>query len=182
MVLSNARLQEGFNLIELIVSVAILGLLIVVVTTSINYPRIREYASDTKRKAEVAYIANVLGYYYSEQKNYPSKQMWDTVGCADQIPEFLKKYTNEMPCDPDTNHPYYYEPTDANGLSTVNPTASYFGFRVMTRLHNLKDSAIRVAGCDPSGCGIILQNGERPNYGVATGTRVPSPGFIPKVD
>jgi len=84
-----------------------------------------------------------------------------------------------MPCDPDTHRPYYYEPTDANGFGSVDPRASYFGFRVMTKLRNQKDTAIRVAGCEPSGCGITLQSEDSPNYGVATGTKISPPGFMP---
>ena len=178
---SNHSFQRAFSIIEVVVSVAILGLFIIVMVNCINYPRIREYANDTKRKAEVAYLANVLGYYYSEQKNYPTKQMWLTTGCS-EVPEFLKKYTNEMPCDPDSKRPYYYEPTDMQGFGDVNPSHAYLGFRVMTRLRNVKDSAIRVAGCDPTGCGITLTNGENPNYGVATGTKVPVPGYMAKTE
>ena len=176
---SSTSFRAGFNLIELVVSIAILGLLIVVTTMSINYPRIREYADDTKRKADVAYIANVLSYYYSEEKNYPSIALWRTITCKNSLPLFIQKYTTEIPCDPSSNAPYYYEPTNINGYGSVDPLGHFAGFRILTRLHNLKDSSIRVAGCDPSGCGVYLKNEANPNYGVAIGTRVPAPGFIP---
>ena len=65
----NKKDQSGFTLIEILVVVAIIGLLATVVTTSLSHARLK--ARDSKRKEDLAQLQKALEIYYNTNNRYP---------------------------------------------------------------------------------------------------------------
>lgn len=76
-------LQKGFTLVELLVVVAIIGLLAGIATVSVNSTRVR--ARDARRIADVKQMQNALELYNNANAGiYPAKTAADiTLGDAD---------------------------------------------------------------------------------------------------
>lgn len=87
--------SNGFTLTEILVTVAIIGILAGVVTVSTTSAR--EKARDNKRKADIETIAGGLELYYAENKEYPEQS---TEGAVSQIEAKLEGYLNNIPEDP----------------------------------------------------------------------------------
>lgn len=64
------RQNKGFTLIEMLVVVAIIGLLASVVITGLGSAR--QKARDTRRISDIRQIQNVLETYYSNNVSYPA--------------------------------------------------------------------------------------------------------------
>ena len=74
----SSQLSQGFTMIELLVVVAIIGMMTAVVAVNSNAARVQ--SRDAKRKADLALVAGALQIYYSEQRKYPSAPMGDWSG------------------------------------------------------------------------------------------------------
>ncbi|MEK7648541.1 MAG: prepilin-type N-terminal cleavage/methylation domain-containing protein [Patescibacteria group bacterium] len=109
------NIQKGFTLVELLVVVAIIGLLAGIAIVSVNSVRIK--ARDTRRIADVKQIQNALELYNNEKGGlYPqataTKELGDagitvisTNGFAAGDPTFL----NVVPKDPTNNGEFQYQ-------------------------------------------------------------------------
>ena len=93
--------QRGFTLLELLVSMAIIGLLASFVLTAIYTAR--EKARDTERLAELRELQAALEFTYSRDGTYPVSHWtcsheanWDSGALANAINEYM----NQMPTDP----------------------------------------------------------------------------------
>lgn len=64
------HVSVGFTLIELMIVIAILGVLIAVGLTSFRTSQMR--ARDSRRKNDLRQIASALEYYYNDKIQYPS--------------------------------------------------------------------------------------------------------------
>jgi prepilin-type N-terminal cleavage/methylation domain-containing protein len=65
----------GFTLIELIVVIAIIGILVTMVTISIANARAR--GRDAKRITDIVQMQNALALYYRDEKTYPTTLTMD---------------------------------------------------------------------------------------------------------
>jgi len=97
--------QKAFTLIEVLVTVVIIGLLVVAAT--INYNKVRQRSRDIKRKNDIMSIAAALDSYYLENKHFPdggcdgSDVSWPD--CQTPWINNLDEYLNPMPSDPGPN-------------------------------------------------------------------------------
>jgi type II secretion system protein G len=127
--------RQAFTLVELLVVVAIIGLLSTVAVVSLNSSRAK--ARDTKRKADLVQISKALELYYSDNGSYPStggSAAWHgptatyggypDSGAGAWIPNF-QNYMAQLPHDPDTAKPRVYcqsVPDWASYIYTSNGT------------------------------------------------------------
>lgn len=106
------RSQKGFTLVELLVVIAVIGLIASVVVVSLG--TVREKARDTRRKEDLDALRKALEIYYAEEEKYPTTNgAWTILnGVDDSLTKVLvPKYIEAMPKDPKgTNQlPYVYK-------------------------------------------------------------------------
>lgn len=109
----NKQLSKGFTLVELLIVVAIIGLLATLAVISLTSAQQR--SRDTKRVADVKSIQSAMELYYNDNAVYPNitvggagASTWTTVSAA------MSKYVNALPVDPtnsSTSVYSYYEST-----------------------------------------------------------------------
>lgn len=102
--------QTGFTLIEILVSIAIIGLLASVIISMTSQARIR--GRDTKRKADLAQLQKALEIYYNTNFSYPTTgNTWYAAtgscggsfgytGASGYIPNLAPTYVAILPADP----------------------------------------------------------------------------------
>jgi prepilin-type N-terminal cleavage/methylation domain-containing protein len=98
--------QKAFTLIELLIVIAIIGLLASIVLVSLNSARSK--ARDAKRKADLRNMTTALEFYYNEYGVYPPFRASNT--CGGSRPDFATSYCS------DSN----WLSTDANLLNYVS--------------------------------------------------------------
>lgn len=182
--------KSGFTIIELLVVIGIVIILFALTLIAINPVRNFNAAADVRRKAELNQLQKSFMRYYVEHQAFPDNTAWATLVCDNPVPSPFAPFIPEMPCDPDTNRKYVYQPLDLNCQICSAGGISCKKYRLLTELKNTDDPEISNAGCTPAGgCGITGPNGEVPNYGVAMGCTVnttpgavsptPNPSFSP---
>ena len=99
--------KKGFTLIELMVVIAIIGLLASVVIASLNSARVK--ARDTRRISDLEQIRNALELYYNTNGNYPIISRWATSELTTYdstgtrwvaLQNALLPYMSKLPNDP----------------------------------------------------------------------------------
>lgn len=144
------KAQAGISLIEILIAVAILGVLLIALLFNIQ-PQMAK-SRDAERKGDLEKIKVAFENYYNDNNCYPPASVLDTCGGSQLAP-----YLNEVPCDPATKTEYTYLPL-ADACS---------GYRLFAQLETESDPVIEELGCDGScGCGY----GPEYNYGYSTGT------------
>lgn len=156
--------NEGLTLMELVISLAIVGILAIWMITGLKPKAQIDKAKDSKRKSDLKRIQTALEDYYNDHNCYPK-----TLVCNDSFQPYLKK----IPCDPDGGS-YYYSPQQSD-------CPQYY--RVYTKLSYKLDPEIKKLGCQ-NGCG---SKGAY-NYGISssnigletgTGTIPTATSFLP---
>lgn len=150
--------KHGFTLIEVLIVIAIIGVIIITVVYSVmqNLANSR----DTRRKADIARIKVALEDYYGDKSQYPTTDLLDA--CESQE---LSPYLKSLPCDPKTKQPYCYI-YDAEAPVGQN-------YRLLAALENNYDEVITKLGCanDTTYCGYettCATYGSGYNYGVSS--------------
>jgi prepilin-type N-terminal cleavage/methylation domain-containing protein len=99
--ISNYR---GFTLIELMIAVAIIGILSGLVIGIINPSRLQGRARDGNRKEDISVIQGALERYYADNNVYPSSgNMYSALNPSSGI-----KYLDPVPLDPSSSAQYFY--------------------------------------------------------------------------
>ena len=165
-----ARKMAGFTLIEVIMVSSIVALLLV--TTSVYVLPNLNRGRDSRRKADLRKIAQLLEEHYNDKKLYPTAAQMTTCGSDASNP--LTKYQPTVPCEPQVDIPYYYVPLECFPAGAPTGCRKY---RLLTTLAYLEDSDITRVGCSPTaGCGGLDTNSDplppKYNYGVAAGMTV----------
>lgn len=120
------RKNNAFTLVELMIVVSILAILAFI---GIAYFRGQIFkGNDAKRKGDLNRIKIAVEEYEKDNNCYPQ-----SVSCTS--PTTLQPYLDQIPCDPATHTPYYYEP------DISNPACARW-YRIYARLENLTDAAI----------------------------------------
>ena len=98
--------SKGFTLIELIVVIAIMGVLITIVFGSISNARVK--TRDNKRISDLKEIKYALTQYYATYTRFPA----DITSSPDVLAPFL----NTIPTDPSSGQPYDYTSPSAQSF------------------------------------------------------------------
>lgn len=104
----NFKLEKGFTLVELLIVVAIIGILSTLLTA--NFIGVRQRSKDAHRKADLRQIQSALELYRSDQGNYPNPSI-PNCGSALTNLNASSTYMQKIPCDPNGGN-YYYSSTD----------------------------------------------------------------------
>lgn len=135
--------NKGLTLTELIIGLAIVGLLAVLMVLGLK-PKVQlDKAKDSKRKTDLKRIQTALEDYYNDHNCYPT-----SLVCNDPFNPYLEK----IPCDPDGGS-YSYE---------VSGDCPQY-YRIYAKLKYASDPDIKKVGCE-SGCGATGQY----NYGLSS--------------
>lgn len=135
-------MKKGFTLVELLVVVAIIGLLAGIATVSVN--SVRSKARDARRVADIKQIQNALELYYSGSGTYPNPGADLTLGTGtalalsnaasgftdtDAANIGAEVYLNPVPKDPQNTGAFIYTfkvPTGAtDALKAAAATKDY---------------------------------------------------------
>ena len=69
-------LRKGFTLMEILIVVAILGVLVVVALISINPAQRQAQARDTGRKSSIIQLGHAVQTYFTASSSFPSNANW----------------------------------------------------------------------------------------------------------
>ena len=132
----------GFTLVELLVVVAIIGILATVVV--ISYSGAQSKARDAKRLSDLSQVQSALSQYFIDYGQYPNSTLPGNIQ-----PLALSGYISTIPADPKETsgaYGYYYASqyymTSANSYTGINSNSYYI---IATRLENSSNpSAVAV--------------------------------------
>lgn len=101
----SSQKNKGFTVVELLVSISIIGILSTIVFAS--FSQARKKARVAKRISDMKQIQVALGYYYAVNKTYPVTGSWRSecgawggYAASDVIPGLVPNYLASMPADP----------------------------------------------------------------------------------
>ena len=174
MKLSIFKIQSGFTLVELIVVIAIVGIMSGMAITVLNPIAQLQKSADAKRKSDLSQISKALEAYYSDHGKYPSTNgSYELVvlpaGSNDPIAlswgSAWEPYMDVLPKDAVVSQKYiYYTPTTGSGAFQ-----SYYLYASLERGILDPQACTGAAGCPnvPSGvtCGTAT---DLCNYGVTS--------------
>jgi prepilin-type N-terminal cleavage/methylation domain-containing protein len=181
-VLFLAKAKRGFTLVESMVVVGVLGLAIGIGLTTLNVSHTTDQAKDAVRKSDLNVLHKAFVQYYVENRCIPPTQLWDGYQCGDSVPAELAPYLSKIPCDPETNEKYAYEPLDKSCKQCNGGCGTCVGFRLLAQLKDEKTEPPPGAGCKKdAGCGKKASNGKPYNYGIAMSNActIPVPSTYP---
>lgn len=147
-------MKKGFTLVELLVVMAIVGVLAAASITLINPVAQMNKARDSKRKADIAQIRAALELYRSDNGSYPATDWVNSQQGDGWIPNLTPNYTKYVPKDPKNTggfpfnggYTYAYYSSNYCGLT---PGSAYI---LAIRLENTSDpeytTSMRYGSCD----------------------------------
>ena len=155
----NKNLKEGFTLVELMVVIAIIGILSTIVLS--NLQRARLEANDARRKHEFRTIATLLALYRDSNASNPINRTPGS-GYPDTSPNFLQELvtsgylaTNPKAPSNDATNPYYYYDYGAGSV----------GMLLVTQLEGAAPTVTGAAGsCRPFAAGTNWCDQSSNNY------------------
>lgn len=103
--------NRGFTLIELVIVIAIIGVIAAAVLSAINPFENQKISRDTVRVSSLTSLAQALELYFSENKSYPENIAGTTPG---SVSAALLKYNSRLTLNDSSNceYRYVYFPTD----------------------------------------------------------------------
>lgn len=140
--------KKGFTILELLIVVAIIGLLSAVVLASLNSSRSK--GRDAKRIEEIRQVINALELHYSATGQYLSRAQFRNT---DKATNPLSKYLWPIPRDPKTGN--FYDYTGIRRTSSVDsPCIGYHIGGTFENNHKLlqSDSDARTDGGNAFRC------------------------------
>lgn len=116
--------NKGFTLVELLVVMAILGVLVTLVAGGFRNAQLR--GRDSKRKSDLKEIANSLEVFYSDYNQYPDASGGQIRACpfvsvggssdclwgASEFTDGVTIYFKTLPTDPVSSQNYVYRTSD----------------------------------------------------------------------
>lgn len=103
----NSKSGAGFTLVELLIVVAILAILAAIVVAFLSSQIFK--GRDARRKGDLDRIKIAIEDYEKDHNCYPLNDLVSNCNPGTG----LQPYLNKIPCDPNTNAPYYYEHEDS---------------------------------------------------------------------
>jgi len=103
--ISSLKKEKGFTLVELLIVIAVLGVLASVIVIAINPLAQMRKARDTKRKANLAQIQQALELFRSDVGRYPTLTEFPATTCTagsrlTHPVNTTTVYLSSRPCDP----------------------------------------------------------------------------------
>lgn len=114
--------NKGFTLVELLVVMAILGVLVTLIASGFRSAQLRGH--DTQRKSDLKEVANALELFYSDYGFYPPEAAGYIAACPyngstktgtacswgnGEMTDGKTVYFKLMPNDPSSDYNYYYK-------------------------------------------------------------------------
>src|SRR3989344_3350601 len=124
MIVNKYRGFLGFTLVELLVVMAVIGILASIVIVAID-PRERiQDARDTKKREELLQVKNALQIYYNDNNDYPTAT--EVSGCVAPCVNLAPTYMRQIPAGYTTDWFYSNVPTSEYRAGAVldNPSAA----------------------------------------------------------
>lgn len=108
--------KRGFTLVELLLVIAIIGVLTIIVIANVNNSRIK--ARDSKRLQDVRQLKLALELYYETNKAYPTAGLpAGTGGTVSNLNSALvPAYISSIALDPPYYREYVWGPSNAYGI------------------------------------------------------------------
>ena len=92
-------LKKGFTIIELLVSIVVIGILISI--TIASYTNIQQRARDSERESDITQVKIALEKYHADKSMYPPACLDDDVVCTISfLASELQPYLKVIPHDP----------------------------------------------------------------------------------
>lgn len=158
-------MKKGFSLIEVLIIVAILGLLLVV-GYFFMAPQMSR-GRDGKRISDLNKLKIVYEDYYNDNGCYPPSDTLELY-CGGAGSTILDDYIGTVPCDPLTGSAYYY-----TVLENDSASCPVFGYRIHVNLERDRSDASQGINCGGIyGCGFGGGDGIVYDYGIAQGAGV----------
>lgn len=141
----NYKLKFGYTLIELLIVIAIIGILTAILTT--NLQAVRARARDTRRKQDLSTIQQALRLYYHDNQAFPvtGNTTWNTSASI--------TYLSAIPTDP-----------SSTSTSTIpyNYVSDGTTYTLSTTLENTSDpdlssSQARCSGTEPTTTYVVCE-------------------------
>lgn len=108
--------QKGFTLVELLVVVAIIGILSTLLTA--NFIGVRQRGRDSQRKSNLRQIQSALELYRADQAGYPPTANFPACGGVFTNQSGTTTYMQKVPCDPNGGS-YSYTSTDTTRYTLI---------------------------------------------------------------
>ncbi|MCR4326285.1 MAG: type II secretion system GspH family protein, partial [Candidatus Roizmanbacteria bacterium] len=147
--MNTQKRDSGFTLMEIMITFIIMIVLASIFPLA-NYMGRLQFITDTKKKADLKELRNVLEVFYRQKERYPSLDelgYWNNgviaYVCGDKyIDSSVRSFASVIPCSPadDTGNPYVYFPYN-----------NQQDFVFFVNLDDREDAAIESVGCS-GGC------------------------------
>jgi prepilin-type N-terminal cleavage/methylation domain-containing protein len=161
--------SRGFTLVELLISIAIIGVVFGVIIGSTS--QIQKTSRDTKREADLRNIQSALQQYFADRNYFPNNITIDsistlTINSDSSVPTIspIKTYLKTIPRDPNPSSKYCYiafksalstgTSTDCNNADASSGNRCYY-YKLFTTMENSDSSAL-----PDSYCGVSTYNFE----------------------
>src|SRR3990167_4342075 len=118
-------MRNGFTLIEILVAIAIIGILVASGLASFDY--VQKLSRDSRRKADIADLASAIERYYNKNHMYPRTAGWCTQisnpdnGWGPSFQSDLAPFLSKIPLDPKFSTTYqdyfYYQNPDGKSFN-----------------------------------------------------------------